>query len=74
MPKELFTNVDLALMAKEVSDTSADVKSIKQKLECEYATKEWCITNYGQTKKIVNGIIGLVITAVFGGLLTLLLK
>jgi hypothetical protein len=50
-------NVDLAVMARDVTSTREDVKDIKTKLESNYATKEWVDSKYAQTKNIVSGIL-----------------
>ena len=52
---------------KEIRDAQ---KTTNLRLNGEYATKEWVRSEYDPSKKIVNGLIILVITAVLGALLS----
>ena len=56
--------IDVAVILSEMATVKSDVKDIKTKLENNYATKEWVISEYGNTKKIVNGLIVTVLTEV----------
>ena len=66
-------NTNQAVILSQMNDIKEDVKDIKGKLESSYATKEWCESQYGQTKKLVNGIVTVILLAVVGALLTLVI-
>ena len=51
----LTTNV--AVILNEMKSVKEDVRDIKEKLEKDYATKEWVMSNFGGTKTTVNGIL-----------------
>jgi hypothetical protein len=48
-------NIDV--IATKLDYIQADIADIKKKLEEDTASKEWVNSEYGQTKKIVNGIL-----------------
>ena len=75
MPKDKDNdlNVKLAVLTEKVDNIDTVVKDIKSKLENNYATKEWVISEYGQTKKIVNGLIVTVLVEVLGAILALVI-
>jgi hypothetical protein len=64
----------VAVMGSKMDTLVTDVKDIKQKLEGEYATKEWVDAQYGQTRKMVTGIAGIILTAVVIALVALVIK
>ena len=66
-------NTNQAVILSQMSDIKEDVKDIKSKLETSYATKEWCENQYGQTKKIVNGMVVVVLLAVLSALVGLVI-
>lgn len=51
------TSTSLALIEQKVVTIEEDVRDIRIKLDSNYATKEWCNAEYGETKKIVNGFL-----------------
>lgn len=61
---------NIAVMASNISDIKEDVKDIKLKLGSDYVTKE----AFEPIKRIVYGMVALVMTAVGGGLLSLILR
>ena len=65
--------VDQAVLLTKMENVEKKVESIDVKLEKDYATKEWCENQFGQTKKNVNMVIGLIITAVVLGVLKLII-
>ncbi len=81
MPEDRRTNdkiinqmaVDQAVLLTKMSSVEKKVEEIDHKLNSDYATKEWCESQFGQTKKNVNTVIGLIITAVVLGLLKIII-
>lgn len=67
-------NTFVAILETKIDNLGTDVKDIKQKLDSNYATKEWVDAQYGQTKKIVNGLLATVASAVLVALLALVIK
>jgi len=59
--------VQLAEMAKDVSYIRGEVTEIKQKLEDDYVTK----AEFDPIKKIVYGVVGIILTGVIVALLGL---
>ena len=57
--------VELAVMANDVRRIKTDVIEIKQRLDSKYVTKE----EFDPVKKLVYGIVALILTAVVGALL-----
>jgi len=57
--------VELAVMANDVRRIKTDVIEIKQRLDSKYVTKE----EFDPVKKLVYGIVALILTAVMGALL-----
>lgn len=74
LPQKHSITSDIAVLLSQMADIKADVKDIKQKMEEEYATKEWVVSYIGQTKNIVSGLIGLILTAVILSLVALVIK
>jgi len=67
--KEKNNKVDLALMANDIKYIQKDIADIKNKMEDDYITRE----EFDPVKKIVYGIITLLLTGLVGALLRLLL-
>ncbi len=65
-----YSNTDVALLMQGIEFIKDDVRDIKIKLESRYITRE----EFEPIKRAVYGVIGLILTAVVGGLLTLLIK
>lgn len=65
--------VDQAVLLTKMGNVEKKVDEIDHKLNSDYATKEWCENQFGQTKKNVNMVIGLIITAVVLGVLKLII-
>jgi len=59
--------VQLAEMAKDISYIRGEVTEIKQKLEDDYVTK----AEFDPIKKIVYGVVGIILTGVIVALLGL---
>lgn len=55
---------NLELIAYKIDSVEKKVDNITVKLESDYATKEWCDAQYGQTKKYVNALIATFATAI----------
>jgi hypothetical protein len=61
---------EIALIAQDIKYIKDDVQEIKGKLEKNYITRE----EFDPIKKIVYGIVGLVLTGVLGALLALVIR
>jgi hypothetical protein len=61
--------VDLALMAQDIKYIQKDVADIKRRMEADYVTRE----EFDPIKKIVYGIIGLLLTGLVAALMRFLL-
>ena len=68
----ISTKIDY--MREDIVGIQGDVKDIKNQLQSDYATKEWCIAEYGQTKKLVNGVVGFILLAVLGAIVALVVS
>lgn len=64
------TDTKLAVMANDIAYIKDEVKDIKQKLEGQYVTQD----EFEPIKKIVYGLVTLILTAVVMGLIGLVLK
>lgn len=60
----------IAVIANDISYMKQDLSDIKGKLEKDYVTRQ----ELDPIKKIVYGLVGLIMTGVVGGLMTLLLS
>lgn len=60
----------IAVMANDVKRIKDDVHEVKRKLEADYITR----TEFDPVKKIVYGLVALVLTGVIGALITLIIK
>lgn len=56
--------ISQAVILSKVGYIEQEVRGINAKLDAEYATKEWVDAQYGQSKKLINGIAGIILTAV----------
>ena len=59
---------------ENVTRVEGVVNEVKKKLDGEYATREWCESKYGQTTKVVNGILGAIGIAIVGAFAAFVLK
>lgn len=64
------TDVEIAVMYNDISYIKAEVTEIRKKLESEYVSR----TEFEPIKKIVYGLISIVLMAVVAGILALVLK
>lgn len=73
MPKktsiEQSTETQIAVMVESVGTIKRDVSEIKEKLESHYVTKE----EFDPIKKVVYGMVSLILVAVIGALLALVI-
>lgn len=65
--KKINGSVELAVMANDVKHIREEVSEIKEKLEGRYVTK----TEFEPVKKVVYGIVALILVAVVGALVGL---
>lgn len=63
-------HTDLAVIANDISYIKADITEIKRKLDADYVTRE----EFDPIKKIVYGIVSLVLTSVVIALITLVIN
>lgn len=68
--EEQSDRTDLAVIKEQVSTIRGDVKDIKTKLELDYVTKD----QFEPIKRLVYGLVGLILTAVVVAILSLILK
>ena len=57
-------------MAKDIEYIKADVAEIKTKMEANYVTRE----EFDPVKKIVYGLVSIILVAVVGALITLVIR
>lgn len=50
-------SIDLAVMTEKIDNIDGVVKSIQSKLDSNYATKEWVNSEYGNQRRLVNGLV-----------------
>ena len=62
--------VDIAVMAEQIQTMSKNVDEIKAKLENDYVTQD----QFDPVKKIVYGLVGLILVTVVGALLALAIR
>jgi len=70
-------DTDIAKLIKDIEYIGKDVTDIKLKLDSNYATKEWVNSEYGNQKKLVNGLVTFVLIeflTALSGLIFLLKK
>lgn len=56
--------VEQAVILNKLANIEKRVDSIDEKLDKEYATKEWCEARYGEPTKQFKAIISLILSAV----------
>jgi len=66
--------IDIAVILSEMTSVKTDIRDIKNKLEKDYATKEWCRSEFGGTKTTVNGILVTFGLAIVSALATFVIK
>jgi len=64
----------VAVILSEMKTVKDDVKEIKDKLEKDYATKEWCESHYGEPTKQFKAIISLIVSVVTVAVIGLVIK
>lgn len=72
MTKSQSDTIDtkLAVMANNIEYIKSDIIEIKNQLKADYVTRE----EFGPIKKIVYGLVSLILVAVVGAMITLILK
>ena len=60
----------IAVIANDIAHIKSDVAEVKKKLEADYATK----AELEPIKKIVYGMVAIILTGVVGALLTLVIN
>ena len=70
MTKANSDKVNIAVMASQISDIKDDVKSVKSSLEEHYITNQ----EFDPVKKIVYGLVSLILVAVISALLVLVIN
>jgi thiosulfate reductase cytochrome b subunit len=68
-PRKTNNKVELAIIANDIKHIRLEVDNIKNRLDDKYVTK----TEFDPVKKVVYGIISLILVAVVGGLLGLII-
>lgn len=63
-------NIDLAVILNKVGYIEKEVTDIKTKLEKEYVTQD----QFEPVKKIVYGMVGTILLAVIGAVITLVIR
>lgn len=78
MPKKQQSNnqisVDIAVMAEKVDNIDKVVGNIQDKLEKDYATKEWVEGRFGGTRTAVSGILATFGLAIVSALATFVIR
>lgn len=67
MAKKTDTDTKLAVIANDVGYIKAEVQNIQRQLEVQYVTR----AEFEPVKKVVYGLVALVLTAVIGALVGL---
>jgi len=70
MTKGSTTKIDIAVINTNIIDIKDDVKEIKEKLEQDYVT----VSEFDPIKKVVYGLIALILTSVVGALVALVIR
>jgi len=66
---EQSSETQIAVMVESIGTIKRDVSEIKEKLESHYVTKE----EFDPIKKVVYGMVSLILVAVIGALLALVI-
>lgn len=61
---------DIAVIKSQLADIKDDVRDIKDKLERDYITRQ----EFDPYKRIIQGLVALILTAVIGAVMTLIIK
>lgn len=61
---------DIAVIKSQLADIKDDVRDIKDKLERDYITRQ----EFEPYKRIIQGLVALVLTAVVGAMMTVVIK
>ena len=61
---------DIAVIKSQLADIKDDVRDIKIKLENDYITRQ----EFDPYKRIIQGLVALILTAVIGAVLALIIK
>ena len=64
------TETELAVIGENIKDIREDVNEIKHRLEGSYVTRD----EFEPYKRIIQGLVALTITTVFGALLALVIN
>jgi uncharacterized membrane protein YqgA involved in biofilm formation len=67
-------SIDVGVILNQMVEVKADIEQIKEKLDSRYATKEWVDMQYGQTKKLVQGMVTVILLAVLGAIVALVVR
>ena len=67
---EDVVTASLAVMANDIGYIKTDVVEIKKKLEADYVTR----AEFDPIKKVVYGLVGIVLTGVAGAILSLVIQ
>lgn len=70
MAKHQPEEIQIAVIANNIENIKADVKDIKFKLDSQYVTKE----AFEPIRKIVYGLVSLILVGVVGATLAIVLK
>ena len=65
-----MTTISNDVLLEKINNVQSDVKDIKVKLESKYVTQD----QFEPIKKIVYGLVGLVLIAFAGGLINLVIQ
>lgn len=69
-PQKPKTDIEIAVMFNDITYIKSEVTEIRKKLDSEYVTK----SELDPIKKIVYGLVGLILVGVMGALLALVLR
>lgn len=67
-------SIDVGVILNQMVEVKADIEKINEKLDSRYATKEWVNMEYGQTKKLVQGMVSVILLAVLGAIVALVVR
>lgn len=70
MAKKILNQTEIAVIEENIKYIREDVNEIKHKLEVSYVTRD----EFEPYKRIIQGLVALTITTVFGALLALVIN
>lgn len=70
MTKKTNQEIQIAVIATDISYIKSEIQEMSKRLCESYVTKE----EFDPIKKVVYGLIGLILTAVIGGLIALVVS